>query len=486
MVSLRDGKTYEVDATPSKRRTARRSVRRESTAVVDSEPADVGLDDEPQTPLETASRGFKRNRTAQQVQVEVHMDNAVGDTDTCDQDAVPAAAPSPSSVSPSALPKKKQRTETRAANSKKWNTLLCGAIAVAVVAVLAVVLRPYLAGSAPAELLAAIRSGAARQQMQHTITHCKKAAGTYAGSTVQLLQEHAWSAQQHMFFVLQQLHVKAPSLVPPSLSGMLLHTADSSSWSPEVLYKALPTGDRWRDLASDIAERLRTPAPQRSYKAAAFILACGTAEDCSTAADILEALPPRGAACSLRINASRLAEGTNQASAVLQATLAPFLKRCPTGLVLLLQAEQMPAAALPALHNALSEQGGFQYNGAVDSSRSAYALLMHMPVQHVLAAAATTDTGMASEGIKDAFINAQRESLQQQIPQQHDSAAGDAWAVMDRALKTLHRRIDFAAPVRFGKAAQLQLKRVLRVQKSTSFDDWEMQTGLAGAEVENA
>jgi hypothetical protein len=137
----------------------------------------------------------------------------------------------------------------------------------------------------------------------------------------------------------------------------------------------------------------------------------------------------------------------------LQARLAPFLRRCPQGLVVLRGAESLPVAAIPALHNALSELGGFQHDGKVDGSKAAYALLLQLQPAQVAAAAAAEDSASADAAIKEAYFN--------QLAAQLQAAAADAspeeeahWAAVERAVATLHRRIEFAAPVRMGTSSE--------------------------------
>jgi hypothetical protein len=117
--------------------------------------------------------------------------------------------------------------------------------------------------------------------------------------------------------------------------------------------------------------------------------------------------------------------------------------------VVLRGAEALPAAAIPALHNALSELGGFQHNGKVDAYRAAFALLLRVHPAHAAAAAATPDSASADAGIKDAFFS----MLLSQVPAEKTAH----WEGVERAVNTLHRRIDFAAPVRLGTSTEAAL-----------------------------
>lgn len=488
MVSLRDGKTYDAGGlTPSRRRVTRKSTQRESTVTTDSQLFPSRVDDEPQTPTEAQGRGAKRGRPLQHLELETIVDQspAAADNSSLVQDTLRAAAetqlPSPG-YSP--LPKKKQRTAAQPERRKQWLTTSLTALAIAALAITVAAAWPHYGLAVRTSVSRAAQAADSYfggLQLQARLATLEASAAAFTDATVQLLQTHTSDIQQHMNMVLRQLHVKYPTLIPDGWATPGLGAADHRAWAPDALYSILPPGDRWHELSVDITDKLRSPAAQRSYKATAMLLACATAEDCRVAAAALSQLPPHSAKCTLQLDAHALAAGSEQPAAALQAALAPFLKRCPTGLVLLQQAEQLPVAAVPALHNALSELGGFQHGGSVDSSRAAYALLMQMPVQAIFAAAASPDTSKTADIIKEAFFNKQKELLHQQRPQQQDSTAGEAWGVIDRALRTLHRRIDFAAPVKLGKAAEAEMLRLLTVQKSTDFDQMEMESGLAGA-----
>eukprot|EP00775_Hariotina_reticulata_P011963 gene11963-12106_t len=226
-----------------------------------------------------------------------------------------------------------------------------------------------------------------------------------------------------------------------------------------------PDGQQWQDLAVDISDKLRLPAAQRGHKATAMILACASKDDCAEAAAALSLLPPRGDICSLTIRSAELAEASSshQPAAALQAVVAPFLRRCPKGLVLLLHAERLPVAALLALHNGLSELGGFQHDGSVSSGQAAYAFLLQLPVEQVAEMAAVTDTTAVDEQIKGSFFQIKQQQLvqyQQQVAATDDVAQSEALSALGRVLRTLHRRIDFAAPIRLGPAADHELEQL--------------------------
>jgi hypothetical protein len=210
-----------------------------------------------------------------------------------------------------------------------------------------------------------------------------------------------------------------------------------------------------------------------------MILACGSAEDCGEAAAALAVLPPRGEACSLQVNAAQLA-GSEQPAAALQAVLAPFLRRCPAGLVLLQDVQQLPVAAVPALQNALSEMGGFQHDGHVDGSKAAYALLLQLPAQDVMAAASAADAAAAGSSIKESFFYLQQQLLEDAAQQQDQEGDAQAVGVAGRALKALHRRIDFAAPVKLGPAAEEAVDKFLSAQKAAAAAEAGFETASEG------
>ncbi|WIA19400.1 hypothetical protein OEZ85_004020 [Tetradesmus obliquus] len=433
MVTLRDGKSTDDGrgpaATPER---PRRSSRRASTARQSAGPSDLSVDEplltdsEPATPQSALRR--KRVRAAdvaQHLQPLTEAEEQQDDT-ARDQAALLAAAdmdlPSPTST-PSPLQKKarpgtpqpsKAAKKPKQQPARRGSTGLMAAAVVLLLAVAGAALWPRYGDKYP------------------TIVP----EGGLAGLT------WGWGSQENL--------------------------QNPTAWAPEVLAGILPEGQTWAELAGDISERLRTPAAARSHKATALILACGSAEDCAEAAAALAVLPPRGEACSLALNASRLA-GSDQPAAALQASLAPFLRRCPAGLVLLQDAQQLPVAAVPALQNGLSELGGFQHDGFVDGSKAAYALLLQLPAQDVMAATSAADAAAASASIKETFFYLQQQLLEEQQQEEEQSPELEqALGVASRALKALHRRIDFAAPVKLGTATEEALDQYLAAQKSSA------------------
>lgn len=400
-----------------------------------------------------------------------------------DQAALLAAAdmdlPSPTST-PSPLQKKarpgtpqpsKAAKKPKQQPARRGSTGLMAAAVVLLLAVAGAALWPRYGDKVSQSTQQALQQLGLEQQ-------AAAVAASLASSTAAaraLLQAHAAGAQQQLHTVLLQLHVQYPTSVPEGgLAGLTWgwgsqeNLQDPTAWAPEVLAGILPEGQTWAELAGDILERLRTPAAARSHKATALILACGSAEDCAEAAAALAVLPPRGEACSLALNASRLA-GSDQPAAALQASLAPFLRRCPAGLVLLQDAQQLPVAAVPALQNGLSELGGFQHDGFVDGSRAAYALLLQLPAQDVMAAASAADAAAASASIKETFFYLQQQLLEEQQQEEEQSPELEQGrGVASRALKALHRRIDFAAPVKLGTATEEALDQYLAAQKASA------------------
>lgn len=277
-------------------------------------------------------------------------------------------------------------------------------------------------------------------------------------------QQHAQSAvlqaQQHVQSAVLQADARWPGVLPARLLQMVsseggAHLSAGGAWSVEILSSILPAAPQWAEYAADIADKLQAPAAARNHKAPALLLACGSEDDCNEAAAALAVLPPKGEACSLTINSEDLAAASAPAAA-LQALLAPFLHRCPAGLVVLRGAEALPVAAVPALHNALSELGGFQHDGKVDGSKAAYALLLQLQPSHVAAAAAATDSAAVDAALKDNFFALLKAQLEVESA---DAPAEDAahWGAVQRAVSTLHRRVEFAAPVRLGTSTEAAL-----------------------------
>eukprot|EP00879_Flechtneria_rotunda_P010896 GHRR01011387.1.p1 GENE.GHRR01011387.1~~GHRR01011387.1.p1 ORF type:complete len:497 (+),score=185.06 GHRR01011387.1:77-1567(+) len=299
-------------------------------------------------------------------------------------------------------------------------------------------------------------------RLQDTLQQQLTAWQVSAGIETSAIAHSMAAAAQHIQLGLLQAHAK--------LSALMLHRDwsvghDQSAWAPEVLASVLPSGQQWQDLAADMSEKLRLPPLQRNHKGIGIILACESGQDCTQTVAALAALPPQGDVCTLLVNSTDIAGEPSQAAAALQAQLAPFLLRCPTGLVVLLQAERLPVAAMSAVQNALSELGGFQHGGRVDSTQAAYVLLLQLPAQDVAAAAAAQDTASASDMIKGAFFNIKQQQLQEQQQQQQEQLAG-TWAAVSRSLKAFHRRIDFAAPIKLGAAATEALKSMQQAAAS--------------------
>lgn len=403
------------------------------------------------------------------------------DTDRADQGLYAAAdteLPSSPGLTPSPRHKRAKAAEAdpepNAATQLRGNSSIIAAAVVLLLAVAGAVLWPRygtVMTESAQQALQASSSYIEGLQLQQQLSAVYASVSGSATNTVELLQSQASGLQKHLHTVLLQLHVKYPTLVTDEVMGNLKSfgfsapTVDHNAWAAKVLTSILPEGQQWQELATDISDKLLLPAAARSHKATALMLACASSEDCAEAAAALSVLPPRGDVCSLLLNASSVAGSSDKPAAVLQAVLAPFLRRCPAGLVLLQAAEQLPVAAVPALQNALSELGGFQHDGKVDGSKAAYVLLLQLPAQDVAAAAAAADTAAADSSIKDTFFK-----LQQQLLERQSSSSGtDAWETAGRALRALHRRIDFAAPVKLGTAAEEAL-------------DLAMQAALAAEE----
>ena len=130
--------------------------------------------------------------------------------------------------------------------------------------------------------------------------------------------------------------VAAAVLLPQNVPHDVPH---ENAWSADSLSSILPAGTHWAEVAEDIAAQLRKPAHDRSNKAPALLLACASAEDCDEAAAALAMLPPKGEACALTLESRSLQDtasgAAGQPAAALQAQLAPFIRKCPAGLVVL-------------------------------------------------------------------------------------------------------------------------------------------------------
>ncbi|KAI8472611.1 MAG: hypothetical protein J3K34DRAFT_519645 [Monoraphidium minutum] len=233
--------------------------------------------------------------------------------------------------------------------------------------------------------------------------------------------------------------------------------AGAPRWDAAQIAALLPEGAAWRELAEDVAERLNggggaTAAGGAGRKGAGLLLACATAADCAGAAAALGGLSGPRPGCVLQLDglefSSDGAAAAGAPAAALQGALAPFLRRCPAGLVVLRDAQHLGLEALPALHSALSELGGFQHGGPVDASRGAYVLLAQLDSAAAAAAAAAAEPADAGARLKALFFD---EVLGAELGAAPDAArAGGVLAPMLRALR---RRVDFAAPLRLSAAA---------------------------------
>jgi hypothetical protein len=287
------------------------------------------------------------------------------------------------------------------------------------------------------------------------------AAKAHLAAASAAAQEQAQAALLRGQSALRETQERLHDAVPAWLIEKLVHPPSaniSGAWSVAVLNSILPT--QWADYAADMADKLQAPAAQRNNKAPALLLACASDNDCNKAAAALAVLPPKGEACTLLISSGDLqaseADSPSEPAAALQAVMAPFLQRCPAGLVVLRGAEELPVAAAPALLNALSELGGFQHGGQIDANRAAYALLLKLPPTQVAEAAAAQDIDSADAQIKDSFFGMLAGQLHDAAASApaHDSAH---WSALQRAVAALRRRIEFAAPVKLGTSSEAAL-----------------------------
>ena len=255
----------------------------------------------------------------------------------------------------------------------------------------------------------------------------------------------------------------------------------AGGWDAAEIAAILPPGRAWAELAEDVAERLRANSGAggnggaAGRKAVGLLLGCALTTDCAAAADALARLrgPPPG--CSLLVDAHEIsAQPRGAAAATLQARLAPFLRRCPTGLVVVAAAQLLPLEALPALHSALSELGGFQHGGRVDATRAAVALVVQLPsASEARALAGASDAADAARELKELYfddvLGAAAGIDDDDGASDGDGDGGDSQAGAggeeDRGRKyapvvrALRRRFDFAAIARLSPAAAAEADR---------------------------
>jgi hypothetical protein len=231
--------------------------------------------------------------------------------------------------------------------------------------------------------------------------------------------------------------------------------AVAAAWDAAEIAALLPKGAGWEELAADVAERLRRGSDGAGHAAGAgrkgvgLLLACAARADCDRAADALPGLKGVPPGCVLKLDGGDYSSDAASPAAMLQAALAVFLKRCPAGLVVLQDAQMLALEALPALHSALSELGGFQHGGPVDASRGVYVLVTHVPSASDARRAARGEPGAADAWLKELFFEGQ---LGADLDARDDQE--NTQAVLGPMLRALRRRIDFAAPLRLGPESE--------------------------------
>ncbi|GBF93277.1 hypothetical protein Rsub_06009 [Raphidocelis subcapitata] len=224
--------------------------------------------------------------------------------------------------------------------------------------------------------------------------------------------------------------------------------AAAPAWDAGEIAALLPAGAAWEELAADIAERLGGAAAGTGRKGVGLLLGCAHPSDCAAAAEALASLSGVPEGCALRLDGGALAEEGGGAGA-LQSALASFLRRCPAGLTVVGNADQLPLESLPALQSALSELGGFQHGGSVDASRGVYALLLPLPDAGDARAAAGGEPSEAQAWLKRLYFEG---ILGAEAASESDLARAEN--VLKPMLRALQRRIDFAAPLRLGADAE--------------------------------
>jgi hypothetical protein len=381
---------------------------------------------------------------------------------------LPEDSPSaPPSAKKPRIPRTPTPSKAAAAASKLRREAMSVSVAAAVmVLVAAVAMAALLPGLQPHRdnLRVSVLQAAAHTNVAYVQPLKARAIDGFDTAKLQLAAASVAAQQQAQAALLQarahlnEAQERWPEYAPAWLLeklGRASQPSTAGAWSVDVLTSILPAGTQWAEYAADVAEKLQAPPAQRDNKAPALLLACGSDDDCDEAAAALAVLPPKGEACALTINSRDLA--STQPAAALQATLAPFLQRCPAGLVVLRGAQDLPAAAAPALLNALSELGGFQHGGKVEAFRAAYAVLLQLHPARVAHAAGAQDTAAAAAGLKDAFFSTLESQLAAAVATA--PAADEAhWAGVQRAISPLRRRIEFAAPVRVGPSTEAALE----------------------------
>jgi len=148
------------------------------------------------------------------------------------------------------------------------------------------------------------------------------------------------------------------------------------------------------------------------------------------------------ARCVLPLQAASEAFAGVDGRGALQAALAVFLRRCPTGLVVLQGLHMLPPAALPALLPMLSEEGAYLTDGvAVPATAATVLLTAALPAD--VAAQATAEAAEEREAAFAAAAKAALETLLRSVAEAAGVAADDAHSFA----RALRRRIDLVAPL---------------------------------------
>lgn len=286
---------------------------------------------------------------------------------------------------------------------------------------------------------AALRAADAAQAAALRAADAARGAGARATAAAAAAGGVGWQALSDARELYQTLYDSARNGIEATVAGATGQAAQAQpGWEASEIAALLPEGSAWQRTAAAVADRLR-----RGGKSTVLLLGCGTAADCAAAADALAALRGVPAGCSLRVEGFELAAAANTgaggpaAAAQLQAALKPFAGRCPSGLVVLRDAQLLPPDMLPALHGASSGARG-----------PAIALLAQLPSPADARAAALGEPSEVDTRLRATVLDEGLGVAVSHLPDQER-----ATKVLAPVLRALQRRVDFAVPLRLGREA---------------------------------
>lgn len=199
-----------------------------------------------------------------------------------------------------------------------------------------------------------------------------------------------------------------------------------------------PAWDGLRETVHEVCDGMRL----HPTKGLGMLLATATA----TAPDVVTAvrqsllLGTSCQSCFLHLQGNTLADGGPDGPGRLQAELAPFLKRCPYGIVMLEGLQDVHPDLVKVFNHALTEEGHFQHYGEVVHTWGAL-YMMTLQVPGDLLKPQKSEEAF-QQRVKDHLVKALK------APRPSQSAASIWNADSQRDAEIFRRRIEVVVPVR--------------------------------------